>query len=312
MSAAAGRNSGRGNAWQQKVHSRKRTMILKDRHSAYPCGFRNERRLITVFVFVFLKLLRVKEHSAFIAIFCIWCFALITGGEASIVRAAIMASFILFGYVIQRDGDALNSLCAAGFFILLFDPQSLFEAGFQLSFLDAFGIIYLNEKVSGYLSLFPKWVAETLSATLTAQVFVLPVMINTFNQVSIISIFANLIIVPLSGFATILGFAMWLFGSIAPVLAAPFGAAQWLIIEVMTKSSAIMGQMPLASVSLKSIPAAAVMLYYVYFLALPHADVEVNFKKIQLKHSLIILVILVYAVSAFPKKVCRFLPSGAG
>ncbi len=259
--------------------------------------------LITVFVFVFLKLLRVKkELSAFIAIFCIWCFALITGGEASIVRAAIMASFILFGYVIQRDGDALNSLCAAGFFILLFDPQSLFEAGFQLSFLAAFGIIYLNEKVSGYLSFLPKWVSETLSATLTAQVFVLPVMINTFNQVSIISVFANLIIVPLSGFATILGFAMWLFGSIAPVLAAPFGAAQWLIIEVMTKSSAIMGQMPLASVSLKSIPAAAVMLYYVYFLALPHADVEVNFKKIQLKHSLIILVILVYAVSAFPKK----------
>ncbi len=259
--------------------------------------------LITVFVFVFLKLLRVKkEHSAFIAIFCIWCFALITGGEASIVRAAIMASFILFGYVIQRDGDALNSLCAAGFFILLFDPQSLFEAGFQLSFLAAFGIIYLNEKVSGYLSFLPKWVSETLSATLTAQVFVLPVMINTFNQVSIISVFANLIIVPLSGFATILGFAMWLFGSIAPVLAAPFGAAQWLIIEVMTKSSAVMGQMPLASVSLKSIPAAAVILYYIYFLALPHADVEVSLKKIRLKHSLIILVIMVYAFSAFPKK----------
>lgn len=259
--------------------------------------------LITVFVFVFLKLLRVKkELSAFIAIFCIWCFALVTGGEASIVRAAIMASFILFGYVIQRDGDALNSLCAAGFFILLSDPQSLFEAGFQLSFLAAFGIIYLNEKVSGYLAFVPKWVSETLSATLTAQVFVLPVMINTFNQVSVISVFANLIIVPLSGFATILGFAMWLFGSITPVLAAPFGAAQWLIIEIMTKSSAVMGQLPLASVSLKSIPAAAVILYYIYFLALPHADVEVIFKKIRLKHSLIVMVILVYAVSAFPKK----------
>ncbi|MBN2753344.1 MAG: ComEC family competence protein [Candidatus Goldbacteria bacterium] len=259
--------------------------------------------LITVFVFVFLKLLRVKkEISAFIAMFCIWCFALITGGEASIVRAAIMASFILFGYVIQRDGDALNSLCAAGFFILLFDSQSLFEAGFQLSFLAAFGIIYLNEKVSGYFSFLPKWVSETLSATVTAQIFVLPVMINTFNQLSIISVFANLIIVPLSGFATILGFAMWLFGSIAPVLAAPFGAAQWLIIEVMTKSSAVMGQLPLASVSLKSLPAAAVILYYIYFLALPHADVELNYKNLKFKHSLIIIVILVYTVSAFPKK----------
>ncbi|PKL92108.1 MAG: hypothetical protein CVV21_04990 [Candidatus Goldiibacteriota bacterium HGW-Goldbacteria-1] len=258
--------------------------------------------LITVFVFVFLKILRVKkELSAFIAIFCIWCFALITGGEASIVRAAIMASFILFGYVIQRDGDALNSLCAAGFFILLFDSQALFEAGFQLSFLAAFGIIYLNEKVSGYLIFLPKWVSETLSATITAQVFVLPVMINTFNQFSLISVFANLIIVPLSGFATILGFAMWLFGSIAPVLAAPFGAAQWLIIEIMTKSSAIMGQMPFASVSLKSLPAAAVILYYIYFLALPHADVEVKVKKITLKHSMIITVMAVYIISAVPK-----------
>lgn len=71
----------------------------------------------------------------------LWVYAVITGCSPSVVRAVIMISFVLLGKLMERNSNSLNSLCAAGLLILIISPLTLFNVGFQLSFLAVGGIL---------------------------------------------------------------------------------------------------------------------------------------------------------------------------
>lgn len=70
-----------------------------------------------------------------------WCYVLLTGAPASVVRAAVMASFVIAGRLISLPTSSFNSLCAAALAILLFSPGELYSPGFQMSFLAVAGIL---------------------------------------------------------------------------------------------------------------------------------------------------------------------------
>lgn len=73
----------------------------------------------------------------------LWGYALLTGMSPSVVRAVIMASFVMAGKLTGRFTNSLNSLCGAALAILLFQPGALFKPGFQLSFVAVAGIVTL-------------------------------------------------------------------------------------------------------------------------------------------------------------------------
>ena len=68
------------------------------------------------------------------AIPAIWFYTAATGWEASAMRASVMMTIVIGGWMLKRPGDLLNSVAAAAFIILVADPRQLFEASFQLSF----------------------------------------------------------------------------------------------------------------------------------------------------------------------------------
>src|SRR4051812_18583903 len=75
-----------------------------------------------------------RSICAFIVIPLIWAYTGITGWQASAIRSTIMTTVIVAGWSLERPSDLLNSLAAAGLIILIWDPQQLFQPGFQLSF----------------------------------------------------------------------------------------------------------------------------------------------------------------------------------
>ncbi|MCI0746908.1 MAG: ComEC/Rec2 family competence protein [Verrucomicrobia subdivision 3 bacterium] len=77
----------------------------------------------------------------------IWFYTAATGWQASAVRSAVMATVVLGSWVLLRPPDLLNSFAAAAFFILLFDPQQLFQAGFQLSFAVVFFLALMADRL---------------------------------------------------------------------------------------------------------------------------------------------------------------------
>lgn len=97
--------------------------------------------LIAGLLVVLLQVWRVpRGWCGWVVIPLIWFYTGVTGWQASAIRSTIMMSVIIAGWALRRPGDLINSLAAAAFIILVWDPQQLFQAGFQLSFLVVFSL----------------------------------------------------------------------------------------------------------------------------------------------------------------------------
>ena len=79
-----------------------------------------------------------------LVITALWAYALIAGLSPPIVRAAIMLTLFCIGKAWNRSGFTFNTLAAAAFFILLFNPFSLFDLSFQMSFMAVIAILYFQ------------------------------------------------------------------------------------------------------------------------------------------------------------------------
>lgn len=156
-------------------------------------------------------------------------FTIMVGGEASVVRAAIMASILLLARHSGRRSDVLNAIILTAVFMVLYDPTIInFNLGFQLSFLSLLGIIYLTSWVENLI--FKKQKIETeqkgsfwgwkenLVTTIAAQLAVAPIIIQNFHQFSLGSVIANILILSTVPLAMFLGFAVAFFGSILSAL----------------------------------------------------------------------------------------------
>lgn len=101
---------------------------------------------LTLFLLFPLALSGHSRVRKVVAIVIIWCYVLFTGCWLSTVRAALMISFVVWAFLLERKHSPINSLFAAAFFILLFDPLALWDTGFQLSFICVASIILFVEK----------------------------------------------------------------------------------------------------------------------------------------------------------------------
>ena len=141
----------------------------------------------------------------------ILAFVVMTGAEASVVRAAIMGSLVLLADQARRPYYLRNAVAAAALAMALFNPNILaFDVGFQLSFAALMGIVYLRPRVQKWLRMGDKpgilnWREHFLSTT-SAQLAVLPVIIWHFGYFSPIGILSNVLILEFIPITTVLGF----------------------------------------------------------------------------------------------------------
>src|SRR5436190_15563632 len=167
-------------------------------------------------------------------------YAAITGLHTSSVRAAVMSAVLLGGFIVERKAFAFNSLAAAATLILCWDTNELFAIGFQLSFCVVGAILLLHEPAFRFLqrrfasdpflprSLFTArrrawnkgltWTARAASVSFAAWIGSLPLMFWYYHLVTLISLVANLVVVPIAFFV--------LAGALLSLVAAPF--CSWL------------------------------------------------------------------------------------
>ena len=150
-------------------------------------------------------------------------FVVMTGAEASVVRAAILAFVAILAKEYGRAHDVRNAIIFAALIMVVVNPKVLvFDIGFQLSFLAFMGLVYLvpvfreilGWKDKGFLS----W-KENLLATFSAQIMVSPVLISQFGFVSLTSILTNLLVLWAIPYTMGLGFALAFLDLAAPILA---------------------------------------------------------------------------------------------
>ena len=124
-------------------------------------------------------------------------YVLLTGAEFSSLRALIMIMLLSFSFGLRKNYNSLGALAFSALIITLLAPYAPFKLGFQLSFLATLGIIMFSQKLNNKLYKFPKYLRETFSISLSAQVFTIPIMIIAFEEFSIAFIIGNTILVPI-------------------------------------------------------------------------------------------------------------------
>lgn len=154
--------------------------------------------LIALIGFI-LKKCRVRGWLNFVicAVFLV-VYAYLCGFAPSIMRAGIMGLVLLTTKISGKCYDKLNSLGLSGIIILLINPLSALDIGFLMSFFCVLGIFVISPWLSKILKrIFPKTVAESFSISIGASICILPFMASMFGYLNFLSIFANLIIIPI-------------------------------------------------------------------------------------------------------------------
>lgn len=170
-----------------------------------------------------------------ILLFLIWFYALITGLSPSIMRSALMISFLIFGELIHRKGFALNSIAVSAFVLLLVNPNHLFAMGFQLSYGAVIGILLLQKPIYNLLFFNHKWLDkawEITAVSMSAQLATMPFTVYYFNQFTPYFWLSNLLMTPLSFVVILTGMSL-LAVSWIPWVNMAMGKVVWLSIRVM-------------------------------------------------------------------------------
>lgn len=160
--------------------------------------------IYVMLVWIFSRMPFVKRSKVLqliLILSCLWLFSLLTGGSASVLRSAVMFSFIKIGQTFFKRSSIYNSLAASAFVLLCYDPYYLWNVGFQLSYLAVIGIILFQKPIYNRLYIKNKWldkIWQMCAVTIAAQLLTFPVCIYYFHQFPVLFLITNLIAVPLS------------------------------------------------------------------------------------------------------------------
>jgi ComEC/Rec2-related protein len=207
-----------------------------------------------------LRVLQVPRGACgLVVIPAIWFYTAATGWQASAIRSTIMMSVIIVGWMLHRPVDLLNSLAAAAFIILVWDPQQLFQASFQLSFFVVLSLALLLPPIEQWRQcllrhdpflpdeLRPRWrrrldpplrfVTTGLATSLAAWLGSVPLVAYYFHLFTPVSLLANLLVVPLSGLALMSSLGSLLCGDWLPALTELFNHSGWFWMKCMVAVS---------------------------------------------------------------------------
>lgn len=143
----------------------------------------------------------------------IWLFTLLTGAAPATLRAAVMFSLIIGARAVMRQYNIWNILAASAFALLCWQPNLLWDIGFQLSYLAIAGIVAFQPWIYDRWSapnLFLDYIWKLTSVGLAAQLTTGPLSIYYFHQFPLFFWLSGLVAVPLSGLVLILGLLLFL------------------------------------------------------------------------------------------------------
>ena len=206
-----------------------------------------------------------RKQAIWFALFGIIAFVLMAGSPASAVRAAVMGAIILWAMGCGRLSNSANALLLTAAIMLLFNPLLLrWDIGFELSFFATLGIILIYPLLENQLieknKLFG--IVEAVTLTLSAQVLVLPIILINFKTISIISVLANVLVLPLIPLAMLLVFLAVLAGFVFQPLAFLFAYVAYVPLYLCIECIKLLSDLSFASVQIEGVGYGLVCLYY--------------------------------------------------
>ncbi len=236
-------------------------------HIVAVSGF-NITIIASVFAATLVYLLVPRKKAFWIVSFAILLFVLFTGASGSAVRAAVMALLVLTSRQMGRTSRMDNVLLLTVALMSFANPFTLiWDVGFQLSFLSTCGLVYLSPHLQKYFSRVPTFLnlQESLTATLAAMIFTLPLILFEFGRLSIVALLVNILVVPVVSFIMAFGFATLFSSFIFWPLAEIIAFITYILLAYVVVVVRFFSQLPWAAVSVP-LPWWGMLGLYIFFI----------------------------------------------
>lgn len=212
---------------------------------------------------------QVPRVAAAMTILPIFLYTAVAGFSTSTVRAFIMISLYLLSIVIGKEEYRVNTLSAAAVLILIWHPWSLFEISFQLSFAAVFGILIAHKYYPLKFNSLKDKIQSLLKTTVAATLATFPLVASSFGILPLVSIPANLILVPLVEFIIVpLSLLCFIFYLISPFIAEIFISVNVFFIEMLIFCVEAILKIPFSSLTIPPMNSMSWVLFLILIVSL--------------------------------------------
>lgn len=177
---------------------------------------------------------RFKVFQQLLIIVLLWLYAFLCGLPPSIVRAVTMFSVGALGIISQQKSQGLNNLFFTAFVMLLYNPNYLFDMGFQLSFCAVLGILLIATTPQQTKAALPRamvWAKNMISVSIAAQMGTFPLILYYFGTFPTYFLLSNLLLIPLG--------TLLVYGCLLLFILSPFSFSHWLDYPIYAVSHAM-------------------------------------------------------------------------
>ena len=238
-----------------------------------------------------------KRKGRVFCIFFLIIFMAITNFTPSVTRACIMAILTLVSKILYKKADIYTNISISALIILLYNPYSLLDLGFKLSFGGTIGIVifmrFIKKKQEEPKLL--NYIKQMALVSICANIIIIPIIMNNFNTVSLTFLVSNILASPILAIIVIVGFSIIIISIISHSLSNLL--VFWLnpILNLLIKISSFCSKLPFAKILVVTPYIFNIIFYYTIILYL----VNYNELKQFIKKKTVILLSIILILSNF-------------
>lgn len=238
-----------------------------------------------------------KRFKEIITILILMFFIVLADFTPSVERACIMAILAIIGKLICRRSDILNNLAISAIIILINNPYSIFNIGFQLSFLGVFGIVLLNEKLNKVMAKkmlkkehkeinlyvikykLKKYILNIIIISICVQLLIAPIILINFNMLSLNFFVSGILVTPIFASIMIVGIISLITGFVGVHL---FCLVE-ILVNLLVSISKFISNISFLKFTLKTPNIIWVISYYIIFILIVYVRQNSVLQRIKCK-----------------------------
>lgn len=216
--------------------------------------------ILAGFLALLIRVIRCNRRLGVVVQLFILCgFIMLTGMQLSALRAGVMLLMVLVAQLFDRRSESINSLCFAGFMIVLWDIYAIMDIGFLMSLGATLGILLCNQPIYHWIckkfGVYRKWsdhIARGIAVSLAANLFLLPIYVLNYKALSTVFMPANLVVNLIGMFSIVIGFILvvLLWVAAPTFLLFPFVWVETQLITWQNHVARFFGSLPFATLGL--------------------------------------------------------------
>ena len=214
------------------------------------------------------KFLKRKRLGQILMIIVIILFMNLTGNTGSVVRSGIMASLGIIASIIHRKSDIWNNMAIAMLIQIILNPYIIFDVGVQLSYGGVIGIVAFNKVVTNSIEQLSNkinnYIKESISVTISANIVIIPIMMYTFNTISLSFVISNLLAGAILGIIVLYAFALIFLYIVLHKFISPLFIILNLMLKILIYIAHICSLIPFSKIYVVTPNLILIILFYLF------------------------------------------------